>query len=385
MASIVGKIRSYDYVNGLYEKYPKAFSSVELVVYTGFFVFNVWIVPFWLWGIYRLNIAFPEGPKLLFYKLWHGTVVAGAVSLTLGLLFFMLSSSIRQDSLKELGIRFDNLYESGRECAIISLISIVMIVIFSIFPSDKFHSHGLISNLAGFVKRTPWGITKRIVEGLAQQFLLQSVFLIRFLQIYGKKSISLLSAATLFSLAHSLNIRLMFLSFFLGLIACVLFLRNRNIFVLGTMHGILSIVFTSFLVPGLIGDFKIGPWRGNTELVASIEYDGSKIETNPSKTTVIPISVTNKGIATWDSKEKDYPVFISYHLYNARGDMMEYDNIRTPFNKRIGTDESVMVDLMVNAPAKKGEYYLEVDMVKEKVAWFKNRGSKTILIPLSVN
>jgi len=151
------------------------------------------------------------------------------------------------------------------------------------------------------------------------------------------------------------------------------------------MHGVLSMVFISFLVPGLVGDFKIGPWRGNTEFIASIDYNGRHLETTPSKTIVIPVSVTNKSTATWDSKDKDHPVFISYHLLNAKGEMVQQDNIRTSFNKRIGTDESVRVDLMVNAPSKKGEYYLEVDMVKEKVAWFKNKGSKTICIPLSIN
>jgi hypothetical protein len=44
-----------------------------------------------------------------------------------------------------------------------------------------------------------------------------------------------------------------------------------------------------------------------------------------------------------------------------------------------------MADLMVRAPSPKGEYYVEVDIVKEKVTWFKNKGSKTVLIPLSVN
>jgi hypothetical protein len=70
---------------------------------------------------------------------------------------------------------------------------------------------------------------------------------------------------------------------------------------------------------------------------------------------------------------------------NAKGEMVEHDNIRTSFNKRIGTDESVKVDLMVDVPSEKGEYYLEVDIVKEKIAWFKNKGSKTIRIPLSIN
>jgi hypothetical protein len=134
-----------------------------------------------------------------------------------------------------------------------------------------------------------------------------------------------------------------------------------------------------------MGDFKIGPWRGNTEFVASIDYNGRSIQTNPYQAISIPVSVTNKSTVTWDSKDKDHPVFISYHLLNAKGEMVERDNIRTPFHKRIGTDESVKVDLMVDAPSKKGEYYLEVDVVKEKVAWFKNKGSKTICIPLSIN
>jgi membrane protease YdiL (CAAX protease family) len=323
--------------------------------------------------------------SILFYELWHGTVLVGLISIILGLLFYALSFFVRQDSLKGLGIRIDNLYVSGRECAVFSIISIVTILFFSIFYSDKSSPHGVISYLGVFSKYTPWGITKRIIEGIAQQFLLQSVLLIRFFQIFGKKSISLVSAALLFSLAHSLNIRLMFLSFLFGLIVCVLFLRNRNIFALGIMHGVLSMLFISFLVPGLVDDFKIGPWRGNTKYIASIDYDGRHIETKPFNTIVVPISVINKSTATWDSKDKDHPVFISYHLLNAKGEMLEYDNIRTSFNKKIETDEFMMVNLVVNSPSKKGEYYLEVDMVKEKVSWFKNKGSKTICIPLSIN
>jgi hypothetical protein len=384
MVLIVEEMRVYVSLRGLYKKYPKAFSFVELAIYTALFVFNVWIVPFWFWGIYRLNITFPEGLKPLFYKLWHGTVFVGLISIILGLLFFVLSSLIRRDSLKQLGIRFDNLYKSGRECAVIFLASIGMILLLSIFYADKSYPHGVISYLAGFFKHTPWGITRRITEGLAQQFFLQGVFLIRFLQIFEKKSISLMTAALLFSVAHSPNIRLMFLSFFFGLIVCILFLRNRNIFTLGIMHGVLSMTFISFLVPGLVGDFKIGPWRDNTEFIASIEYHGRPIETKPSHMMVVPVSVTNKSTATWDSKDKDHPVLSSYHLLNAKGEMVEYDNIRTSFHKTIETDVSVFVDLMVNAPSKKGDYYLEVDMVKEKVAWFKSKGSKTMLIPLSV-
>jgi len=38
---------------------------------------------------------------------------------------------------------------------------------------------------------------------------------------------------------------------------------------------------------------------------------------------------------------------------------------------------------MINVPPEAGEYYVEVDIVKERVAWFKDKGSRTVLIPLS--
>jgi hypothetical protein len=65
--------------------------------------------------------------------------------------------------------------------------------------------------------------------------------------------------------------------------------------------------------------------------------------------------------------------------------MSSYDHLRTPFEQILKTGDSAKVDLMVDTPLKRGEYYLEVDMVKEKVAWFKDKGSKTILIPLTTN
>jgi len=132
-------------------------------------------------------------------------------------------------------------------------------------------------------------------------------------------------------------------------------------------------------------NMKIGPRRGSPEFIAEIECSRDKIAVHPSEQKRIPIFVINKSIATWDSNNKDHPVFISYHLLNAKGDVVQYDNFRTPFPKMIRTDESITVDLMIHAPPDKGEYYLEVDIVKERIRWFKSRNSKTVLIPLSVN
>jgi len=265
----------FSFLENLVQRYPKFFSLIELSVYAGVFVFNVWIVPFWFWGIYRLNIPLPEDLEILSRKLWHQTIPAGLISLSLGLFFLLLISFARKDSLKELGIRFDNIYESGRECAIISLILIGLIAFVAISYLDQLHLGRFTSYLTGSLKYISWGIT--------QQFLLQSVILIRLYHIFEQKSIALFSAAMLFSIAHSPNTELMFLSFFFGLIVCILFLRNRNIIALGIMHGVLSMLFCSLLVPGLIKDYKVGPGRGNKEFVAYLSYHGGNLTAKASE------------------------------------------------------------------------------------------------------
>jgi len=418
-----------------YAKYPRSFSLIELAIYTGIFAFCMWIIPFWFWGIYRLDLAVPKTLETLFYGLWRETDLASVWIAMLGLCLFVLTFLIRNDSLKELGIRFDNLRASGRECFVIFLILAGMILIGFILFFDEFSPHPPIFYL------------RKFYQGVIQQFLLQSVVLLSFLRIFGKRSIpspppietrgmplglsgstqpveslqvdrlaevsgrrprvdterrfllrfekegltprkvsiSVLSAAAFFSLAHSPNIRLMILTFFFGVIGCVLFLRNRNLFTLGMMHGFLSVLFSSLLVPGLIYDFRIGPWTGSSKLFAQIDYQGGRIETNPSQQIVIPIFVANKGKEIWDSRDIKHPVLIGYHILDENGEMMVYENNRTFFDKVMRAEDSARVDLIVFTPPKKGEYTLEVDVVKEKISWFKDKGTKTKRIPLTVN
>lgn len=360
----------FSFLKRLYKEYPKSFSFIELMIYCGIFFFSLWIVPFWF---------------------WHEKFLARLISSAFGLSFFIVSSLIRQDGLKELGIRLDNIYQSGRECVIICfiltfVITFDVILHFDNFSFDKLFDHSFTHYLISFFKHA--------LLGISQQFFLQSVVLIRIVQIFRNKSISLLSTAMLFSLAHSPNIILMIFTYLFGFICCILFLRNRNIFALGIMHCIVhmasGMVFSLFLAPGFYYyDFKksVGPaYRGDTLLIAYIGYKRSNLEANPSEKIIVPIFVINKSTAEWDSKDKKHPVFISYHILDEKKHMLEEDNIRTPFNKIMKPGDSAIVDLIVYAPPKKGKYYLEVDIVKERIAWFSKKGGlKTILIPLSIN
>lgn len=359
----------FSFLKRFHEGYPKSYSFLELMIYCGIFFFSVWIVPLW----------FSQGQSL-----------ARLISSGFGFSFLVVSSLIRQDGLKELGIRLDNIYQSGRECLITFFILtfVIVSVIFLRFDNfyfDKLFDHNFTYYLKSFLNHA--------LLGISQQFFFQSVLLIRIAQIFRNKSISLISAAMLFSLAHSPNIRLMIFAYPFGFICCILFLRNRNIFVLGIMHAVVhmvsGVIFSAFLVSGFYYyDFpkRIGPtYKKQTLLLAYIDYRGGNLEANPSENIRVPMMVTNKSTTEWDSQDKEHPVRLSYHILDEKKHMLEWDNIRTPFNRIIKPGDSAIVDLIVYTPFKEGEYYLEVDIVKERMAWFSKKGGlKTVLISLSI-
>jgi len=64
--------------------------------------------------------------------------------------------------------------------------------------------------------------------------------------------------------------------------------------------------------------------------------------------------------------------------------VIQFDNARTEFREKVTPDELVNIDLTVEAPAEPGRYLIEIDLVKEYVAWFKERGSETVQLPFVV-
>jgi membrane protease YdiL (CAAX protease family) len=82
-----------------------------------------------------------------------------------------------------------------------------------------------------------------------QQFLLQGVFLLRFLRLIPRPWAAALTAAALFATAHLPNPVLTPITFIWGFAACLLFLRYRNIYPLMIAHVILGIT-VAITIPG---------------------------------------------------------------------------------------------------------------------------------------
>lgn len=91
-----------------------------------------------------------------------------------------------------------------------------------------------------------------------QQILLQNFFFARLLRLIRNPRIAALAAATIFSLAHLPSPILTVATFVWGLIACLLFLRYRNLIPLALTHALLGITI-AITVPGpIIRNMRVG-------------------------------------------------------------------------------------------------------------------------------
>lgn len=88
-----------------------------------------------------------------------------------------------------------------------------------------------------------------VVWAFLQQFLILDFFLLRLLRLLPSKTAAVAATTGMFALAHMPNPVLTPLTIVWGAIACVLFLRYRNVYTLGMAHAILGICI-AVTVPG---------------------------------------------------------------------------------------------------------------------------------------
>ena len=85
----------------------------------------------------------------------------------------------------------------------------------------------------------------------AQQFLLQSFFLVRFLRVLPRPWMAALAAALLFSMAHMPSDILVPAALCWGFGACLLFVHYRNLYPIAVAHAILGIMI-AITIPGTV-------------------------------------------------------------------------------------------------------------------------------------
>ncbi len=121
--------------------------------------------------------------------------------------------------------------------------------------------------------------------------------------------------------------------------------------------------------------------------LAQISIDRSTIVTQPNQTLVLTAVVKNNSPEHWPSQRMAQAVHalkLANHWLDRHGNVVSLDDGRTLIEQDVPPGGSVSVPLTINTPPQAGSYILELDLVQELIAWFGNKGSPTLRIPVQV-
>jgi len=217
-----------DRLRSLYRKNPRLYTLCELCIVLGGIFIILWVLRFCWWGPHLSALT---------------GIVCGFV--------FISSFFVHEDSLKDLGIRVDNLARSWKEASIATLLCVVLTVCIFMFYRDTYLHHDAGTVIKDYLQYIIWGTM--------QQFALNSFLYLRLKKVFNNSDIAVILASGLFSLIHAPNMGLVIFTSVGGLIFCYLFTRNRNVFSLGVMHGTVAMVAFVLLIPGFLRYPTVGP------------------------------------------------------------------------------------------------------------------------------
>jgi SAM-dependent methyltransferase len=100
----------------------------------------------------------------------------------------------------------------------------------------------------------------------------------------------------------------------------------------------------------------------------------------PSSEANIIAVVKNVSDVTWPRS----CVFLGNHWLTATGAPVQFDDARAMLSRDLAPGDMERVILTATAPADTGSYRMELDLVQEGIAWFKQYGSETADFPVKV-
>ncbi len=100
-------------------------------------------------------------------------------------------------------------------------------------------------------------------------------------------------------------------------------------------------------------------------------------------TVTVRASLRNDGETPWVSRGP-VAVNLGYHWLDADGGSLFFEGKRTAFREEVAPADTVEVEIAVQAPDRPGRYVLELDLVRERISWFSNRGAETYRLAVDV-
>lgn len=103
----------------------------------------------------------------------------------------------------------------------------------------------------------------------------------------------------------------------------------------------------------------------------------------PGTVARVPVTLTNTGAFTW-TPSGSTPVQLSYHVLDQSGSVVVWEGKRAALLAGVAPDATAQVTLAIEAPGGAGTYAVRLDVVREGVTWFSDKGAAPIDLRLVV-
>lgn len=101
----------------------------------------------------------------------------------------------------------------------------------------------------------------------------------------------------------------------------------------------------------------------------------------------IQVKLKNNSTVTWPAlgdADGKYQVKLGNHWLDQNSKPVVIDDGRTPLSADLQPGAEIELPLIVTAPAKPGDYILQLDIVQESVAWSQDKGNTTFKVKVTV-
>src|SRR6056297_182694 len=131
--------------------------------------------------------------------------------------------------------------------------------------------------------------------------------------------------------------------------------------------------------------FSRGPLEENG-FSSFISVPKEVIHTSNDRYFQIKPQITNSSQVLWPSLSKtgEFMINLSYRWLDRNMKTLTGFENRYPLPHDIASGKSANINISIRAPQKSGTYYLELDLVQELVAWFRDKGNETALMKVIV-
>ena len=175
------------------------------------------------------------------------------IPVTMAFVLVIGSQLLRKESLRELGLRFDNFFGALKLLAlpmfVVALVCVVLGWMSGTRP-DIFRWHAARPIVFQLVVGFGWGFV--------QQYVLQSFINRRAQMVWQRGLRSVLLTAVVFALLHFPNPWLMLMTFIGGLVWAFVYQRRPNLFALALSHSVMTWVLVSTLPESALNHLRFG-------------------------------------------------------------------------------------------------------------------------------